>query len=254
MWCSHCHQEVPAVASATGKLATCSRCQRELKFTQSSGVLDSGIELSTAVCPSHDETARRDPLADEEAKLKLHRLGQKLHTPYARPISLEGPHFWERLSVEAPSSFSPFPAITRREAHALRSDRNASNWYLNFLLTIGVFGFFGGAASLVWSAAFNRTYAWQWGLTITIAAEGLLIVGLTWMAARLWRNSRRLNRQLSEVDDQLDEIHELAGTLSAGRQSASQHYYQHFSQVANPHMLVANLRGQIDQLAERMAG
>jgi hypothetical protein len=74
------------------------------------------------------------------------------------------------------------------------------------------------------------------------------------MAARLWRNSRRLNQQLAEVDEQLDEIHELAGTLSAGRLSASQHYYQHFSQVANPHMLVANLRGQIDQLAERMAG
>jgi hypothetical protein len=112
----------------------------------------------------------------------------------------------------------------------------------------------GGAAVLVWSAAFNQAHVWQWGLTTTIAAEGVLILGLAWMAIRLWHNSRHLNRQLRGVDEQLDEIHELAGSLTASQQSASQQYYHHFSQVANPHMLVANLRGQIDQLAERIAG
>jgi hypothetical protein len=251
MWCSHCHQEVPAVASATGKSAVCSRCQRELKFTASSGVLDSGIELSTVAIPADEEATRRDGIADEEAKLKLRRLGQKLHTPYAQPISLEGPHFWERLTVDASES----KAEPRQNAKfPTMNEQSARHWLLSALLTTGVLGFLCGAASLVWAAAFNRTFMWQWGLTITLAAEGVLIVGLTGMAARLWRNSRRLNQQLAEVDEQLDEIHELAGTLSAGRLSASQHYYQHFSQVANPHMLVANLRGQIDQLAERMAG
>jgi hypothetical protein len=253
MWCSHCHQEVPAVASATGKSAVCSRCQRELKFTHSSGVLDSGIELSGAA-PTPDHTPTRDAIADEETKLKLRRLGQKLHAPYTQPISLEGPHFWERLQVDAPETSPQLRSITKHATRQAAAERTAGNWFLSFLLATGVFSFLGGAASLVWSAAFSRTYVWQWGLTVTLAAEGLLIVGLTWMAARLWRNSRRLNRQLSEVDEQLDEIHELAGSLSASRLSASQHYYQHFSQVANPHMLVANLRGQIDQLAERMAG
>lgn len=74
------------------------------------------------------------------------------------------------------------------------------------------------------------------------------------MATRLWYNSRRLNHQLRGVDEQLVEIHEMAGSLSAGQLSASQNYYHHFSQVANPHMLVANLRGQVDQLAERIGG
>jgi hypothetical protein len=253
MWCSHCHQEVPAVASASGKSSLCSRCQRELKFTRSSGVLDSGIDL-TAAARSSDHAPSRDVLADEEAKLKLRRLGHQLHTPYARPISLEGPHFWERLAVDAPEASPQLRSITKTATRESSAERTASNWFLSFLLATGVLSFLGGAASLIWSAAFNRTYVWQWGLTVTLAAEGLLIVGLTWMAMRLWRNSRRLNRQLSEVDEQLDEIHELAGSLSAGKLSASQHYYQHFSQVANPHMLVANLRGQIDQLAERMAG
>jgi hypothetical protein len=200
-------------------------------------------------------TPLRDSLADEEAKVNLRRLGQKLRAPYARPISLEGPHFWERVNVDSPDLSPQLRGVAKHAAKTNDDQRQAgTNWLLSLLLAVGVAGFLGGATSLVWSAAFNRTYVWQWGLTITLAAEGLLIVGLTWMAARLWRNSRRLNRQLSDVDEQLEEIHELAGSLSAGRMSGSQHYYQHFSQVANPHMLVANLRGQIDQLAERIAG
>jgi hypothetical protein len=254
MWCSHCHQEVPAVASVTGKSAVCARCERELKFTAGSGILDSGIELSAVASEQVPITLNRDPLADEEAKLKLRRLGQQLRAPYAQPISLEGPHFWERINVDVPEASPQLRSITKHAARAGAEERTGNNWFVSLLLATGVISFLGGAASLIWSAALNRTYVWQWGLTITLAAEGLLIVGLTWMAARLWRNSRRLNRQLSDVDDQLEEIHELAGSLSAGRLSGSQHYYQHFSQVANPHMLVANLRGQIDQLAERMAG
>lgn len=242
------------MASVTGKSAVCSRCQREFKFAGSSRVIDAGIDLSAIDPKQVDVATTRDVLAGEEAKLKLRRLGQQLYVPYAQPISVEGSHFWDRLSVEVPEVSPQLRSITKHARRESAAERTASNWFLSFLLATGVFSFLGGAASLIWSAAFNRTYVWQWGLTVTLAAEGLLIVGLTWMAARLWRNSRRLNRQLSEVDEQLDEIHELAGSLSAGRLSGSQHFYQHFSQVANPHMLVANLRGQIDQLAERMAG
>jgi hypothetical protein len=215
------------------------------------GVLDTGIELSTVAPSPKEDISVRDQVADEEAKLKLRRLGRKLHTPYAQPISLAGPHFWERLDVASSESL---PQQRSTAQHPLLNEPPASNGFLSVVLTMGMLGFLCGAGSLVWAAAFNRTYVWQWGLTITLAAEGLLIVGLTAMAARLWRNSSRLNQQLAEVDEHLDEMHELAGTLSASRLSASQHYYQHFSQVANPHMLVANLRGQIDQLAERMAG
>lgn len=242
------------MASTTGGSAVCSRCQRELKFTQLSRVLDSGIELSTVAIPPAEETTRRDGIADEEAKFKLRRLGQKLHAPYAQPISLEGPHFWERFSVGVPEASPQLYDIAKHSISAPTNEQPLSNWLLSFLLTIGIVGFLSGATCLIWSAAFNHTYAWQWGITMTLAAEGLLILGLTAMAVRLWRNSRRLNRQLSAVDEQLGEIHELTGALSASCLSTSQHYYQHFSQAANPHMLVANLRGQIDQLADRMAG
>jgi len=69
MWCSHCHQEVPAVASAAGRQVVCARCQRELKFTAACGILDSGIELGTVASPCRETTPVRDSLRDEEAKL-----------------------------------------------------------------------------------------------------------------------------------------------------------------------------------------
>lgn len=241
------------MASATGQQARCARCRRELKFTATVGIADTGIDLATAGGDAETSPVR-DPLADVEARLKLRRLGQKLQTPYTQPISLAAPHFWERLTIDAPEISPQLRSIAKHAARSTDQQRAATNWLLGLILAVGVAALLGGATSLIWAAAYNRTYVWQWGLTITLAAEGLLIVGLTWMAARLWRNSRRLNRQLSHVDEQLDEIHSLAGSISAGRLSGSQHYYQHFSQVANPHMLVANLRGQIDQLAERMAG
>jgi len=81
----------------------------------------------------------------------------------------------------------------------------------------------------------------------------LLILSLTWMAARLWRNGRRVNRQLHGVDQQLAEIEQITGSLAGSHAASSQHYYHHFSQAVSPHMLVANLQGQVDQLAARMA-
>ncbi len=258
MWCSHCHQEVPAIASAAGGPRNCARCQRDLKFATTSKPADTGILLESFADQSFAVQKAQTPLDEvvqAESREKLRRIGRQLRAPYQEHFSVEATPFWERVSLELPAGSPQLRGIARQAHRAnVESKYNGKSWLLSLLLAGGILGFMGGAAALVWSAAFNRVTVWQWGLTATIAAEGLLIVGLTWMALRLWHNSRRINHQLRGVDEQLEEIHELAGSLTASQLSASQHYYHHFSQVANPHMLVANLRGQIDQLADRMAG
>ena len=90
-------------------------------------------------------------------------------------------------------------------------------------------------------------------MTLTIGAEGLLILSLAWMAARLWHNSRRVNRQLHGVDRQLAKIEQITGTLAGTQQPTSQHFYHHANQAASPHMQVANLRGQVDLMSARLA-
>ena len=86
-------------------------------------------------------------------------------------------------------------------------------------------------------------------MTLTIAAEGLLIVSLLWMAKRLWHNGQQVNQQLAGVEGQLSEIQ-----LSGSHSGSSASYYHHFNLGASPQMLVANLRGQMDQLANRLNG
>jgi hypothetical protein len=254
MWCSHCHQDVPAIASEKLGFVACARCQRELKFTVAAGIADTGISLEQEPQATPKSDFSVDPLASAEARENLRRLGRQLRSSYQDSSAFEKPHFWDQLAVAPPDAAPQLRSIAKHHQQRERHQRAGTPWFLGLLIGSGLLGFTAGVASLLWSVAFSRAAIWQWGLTATLAGEGLLIVGLTWMAARLWQNSRQLNHELRDVDTQLTEIHELAGSITASQLSSSQQFYHHFSQVANPHMLVANLRGQIDQLAERIAG
>jgi hypothetical protein len=253
MWCSHCHQEVPGMPSAERGTVACARCQHDLKFTSTNRLCDSGISLDTAA-PQTQFTI--DRFATEESKQKLRRLGQQLRPVYQQHATLERPLFWERLTIDSPELSPQLRSVGHQDANSLelRAPRSNAPLFLGIILGSGFLALMIGVAALIWSAAFNQAIVWRWGLTTTVAGEGLLILGLTWMAARLWQKSRQLDQNLHSVDSQLNEVSELAGQLTASQLSSNQHYYQHFSQSANPHLLVANLRGQIDQLGERLAG
>ena len=252
MWCSKCQQDVPAVARHTQGPLVCSRCQLEL--AEASGTLpaDSGISLdSFDTSAKEDLSSPRDVLAEDESRQQLRRIGRQLRTSYqvepARtPLPCLSP------SPEGIPAEIQLKTVSRKAN--LQPKSTQSSWQISLLILLGVLGFCGGAGLLAWSAAFQLARVWQWGMAATIAAEGLLILGLTWMAVRLWHNSRRLNHQLTGVDRQLSEIQQQTGSLAGSHMSSSQHYYNHFSQAASPHYLLANLRGQVDQLASRIAG
>ncbi|QEG33151.1 hypothetical protein [Bythopirellula goksoeyrii] len=262
MWCRQCQQDVPAVARSSQGPLVCPCCRRELNLGNLADVADTGISLDCYEQEPHEyEPSARpiDSISQGESYEKLRRIGRQLRSPYRTEISISSPPTasgsWRSLSMSNDASDAPqLRQVAKQAQQDELSNSTQTSWLLCCLLAIGTVGFAAGVLVLAGSAAFDLAQVWQWGMTTTIAAEGLLIVALTWMATRLWYNSRRLNHQLRGVDEQLVEIHEMAGSLSAGQLSASQNYYHHFSQVANPHMLVANLRGQVDQLAERIGG
>ncbi|MCH7751762.1 MAG: hypothetical protein IH898_06355 [Planctomycetes bacterium] len=185
-------------------------------------------------------------------------IGRHLRTAYRHDPGFGAappPRNWGPEALASPTTgVEHLRAVKERSSHAAVDDCSPTftSRLVGLLLVAGVIGFAGGAGLLVWAAAFQLPGPWQWGMTATIAAEGALILGLTWMAGRLWRNSRQLNRQLAGFENQLDEIEHLTGSLAGSRMSSSQHYYDHFNQGASSHMLLANLRGQVDQLASRM--
>ncbi len=263
MWCSFCQHEVPAVVRSTRGPLVCSQCEREIaqRAVVDSTPADCGVALASFDSASPQDLASPvDFAGQEQTKQQLRKMGRQLRAKY-RPKAGTGEtpalrYDWANVSEPPPlPEETKLRAITKNSAHQATDDElpTASSWLTSMLLTGGVLGFCFGAGLLVWSAAFGLPKMWQWGMLSTMASEAALILGLVWMAVRLWRNSRRVNRELHSVDLQLAEMHHLAGSLAGSRMSSSQHYYDHFSQVASPHMLVANLRGQVDQLAGRIA-
>jgi len=191
-----------------------------------------------------------DGLEREQTSQRLRRIGRQLRST-TRHDSGVGPPLRE-VGPARKSDWTGPQVVAKSIRSAEGRARNSVSWMISGLIFCGVFSFGLGLGLLVWSAAFQLPQPWQWGMTATIGAEGVLIVGLTWMAVRLWNNSRRVNRQLDGVDRQLNEIQELTGSLAGSHLSSSQQFYSHFSSSASPHLLVANLRGQVDQLASRL--
>ena len=266
MWCTDCHQDVPAVARSVREPLVCPRCRCELEPAVALLASDSGISLDSFDEPS-DEPSKEDALAppigwleQQQTRERLRAIDWKLQAPSQPELPLNV------MANAMPRRSSPWAEQPPRSAtqrvntqHANRPTKQKqkltkTSWLLSALLGAGVVSFFVGLGLLGWSVAFQLPEVWQQGMTLTIASEGLLILSLTWMATRLWRNGRLVNRQLFSVDQQLAEIEQITGTLAGSQQSSSQHYYHHFSQAVSPHMLVANLQGQVDQLAARVAG
>lgn len=264
MWCRDCQQDVPAVAKSMAGPLVCTRCETELEVSDhaiqaASAPVDSGVELD-GLDRSHTYQTMASPWRSDEAGDRLRRIGNQLRTAYRHestsnakgtPRRTWGPEALAALMQEP--QLRPTIRSARRDVD--RPARStATSRFISLLLFLGVVGFIAGVFALVWSAAFGLPNSWQWGMTATIAGEGVLIVGLTWMALRLWHNSRRLNRQIDGVDRQINQLEHLTGSLAAGRMTGSQYYYSHFNQGASGQMLLADLQGQVEQLSTRLAG
>ena len=263
MWCSNCQHEVPAVVQTTRGPLVCSQCERELAERSGSSVADSSPADCGIALESFDETPAAelasplDTIEQQRAELRFREIGRQLRATPRADISFGNSMPLQLQPTEPPplASETQLRSIAKQNVQATADDvgPTGGSWFASMLLTGGALGFCCGAGLLAWATVHELPKMWQWGMLSTMASEGSLILGLVWMAVRLWRNSRKLNRQLSGVDQQLAEVHQLAGSISGSRMSTSQHYYDHFSQVASPHMLAANLQGQVDQLASRMA-
>ena len=251
--CPRCHHELAAATRAVPSDAGVALDSFDQASGVASGAADPGL------------TPPRDWFEQEQTQQRLREIDRMLHSPY-RQVSesqiapaLQRP--WPELPAPPPSPLAALPSavplrsVARRAAAepACGKARTPTSWLLSCLLSVGVMSFCAGISLLGWSAAFQLQQLWQQAMTLTIGAEGLLILSLTWMAARLWRNSRHVNRQLHGVDRQLAAIEQRTSSMAGSQLASSQHYYHHFSQVASPHLLMANLQGQVDQLAARVA-
>lgn len=184
MWCRQCQQDVPAVARSSQGPLVCPCCRRELNLGNLADVADTGISLDCYEQePNECEPSARpiDSISQGESHEKLRRIGRQLRSPYRTEISISSPPTasgsWRSLSMSNDASDAPqLRQVAKQAQQDELSNSTQTSRLLCCLLAIGTVGFAAGVLVLAGSAAFDLAQFWQWGMTTTIAAEGLLIV------------------------------------------------------------------------------
>jgi hypothetical protein len=120
-------------------------------------------------------------------------------------------------------------------------------------LSLGLAAFACGAVLLGWSFAAEREDLWPIGMPLALLGQAGLIVGLVMQCEGLWQSSRRAAQTLDHLDEELDRIRHATTLLATSKSGSSQSFYAHLAAAAPPEMLLADVKGQLDQLARQMS-
>jgi hypothetical protein len=121
------------------------------------------------------------------------------------------------------------------------------------MMSLGLMSFVCGAVLIGWSLLDDRPELWNLGLPTAAAGQVGLLLGLVLQLERVWQNSRYAVRKLDQFDSQLNSLERTTNMLGVTHSSASQAFYAHMTDQANPHLLLADLKGQLDLLAMSIA-
>ena len=120
-------------------------------------------------------------------------------------------------------------------------------------MSLGLAAFACGAVLLVWSLVGGRDDLWPIGLPLALIGQAGLIVGLVFQLDGLWHTSRKTEHAIGQLDDELARVRHATTLLSTSRTSPAQSFYVHLAEGASPHLLLADLKGQLDLLAQQMS-
>jgi hypothetical protein len=280
MWCQNCRQEVPGIASGNASGRNCARCggilARHFTSPLTSDYVglrqtaDHGVELDQKASVAAAIEADVD---DWALDLEMQRMRRLVHAAAHDPLSharpLAGPFsgavptvFNGALQFDSPhahSSGSPHGDIARFAAHssAKAADRRAGQRRMSAvtwsLLSLGLMAFVCGGVLLGWSLLADRADLWTFGVPIAWGGQLALLLGFLLRIDLLGDANRQTVTKLETVDQRLDDLKQTASLMSATRNGPSQAFFAHMASGANPQLMLADLKGQIDLLAVQMA-
>jgi hypothetical protein len=255
MWCSTCQQDVPGIAHSASGRVVCSRCQQPLRGNSpphAAAICDQGIPLDV---PAAAQAASLPPKIDDwSSRRQVRRLDRELRrptAPHARPLENVG---GGRRRFDPPTNLFDEPPAVNTAISAYVPRRSAGGQFVSWLVIFaGAAVLFAGLGLLSWSLAAGRADAWNLAVGLTLGGQGVLILGLVLVVSRLWRNGRYATGKLQEVHKELGQLQRTADALAGQRPSAGA-FYEGLARGSSPAMLLANLKGQVDQLAIRLGG
>lgn len=252
--------------AASGRMA-CSRCQQPVAGKEpahAARVCDEGIALDE---PAAASVAAAMPFRGEDwlSRQRVRNLGRELRRPTLagsdppnrvrqRTHRFDPPHNLfdeiEQLTapIVAPISPSPTTAALRRSRRT--EGRQVVAW---LVVVAGALGLMAGIGLIAWSLAVKQMFYWDLALGLTLGGQGMLILGLVLVVSRLWRSSRHAAGKLQDVHARLGQLQHTTDALTAMRSGGAPAFYADLVRGASPQVLLANLKGQVDQLATRLS-
>jgi hypothetical protein len=276
MWCQHCRQDVPAISQ--GETARCVRCGRATAgptsaAASSAGVAESsqwGLDLGTTVDQPDSPTIAPPAVEDDDWLLdhKLRLLQRKLNIAHSAGSVENDPRHSTFGTAAEHASFPLAASDTRHRGSGdtkstsgadvgSRSSKTTEKrrpailaWAI---MSLGLMSFVCGGVLLAWSFLGHRNDLWGLGMPITLVGQFGLLLGLVLQLDHLWQASRHTADTLNAVDDRLSEINHATTLLRATHSSPAQSFYTHLAEGAHPHLLLADLKGQLDLLSTKMS-
>ncbi len=120
-------------------------------------------------------------------------------------------------------------------------------------ISLGVMALVCGGVLLGCSFLPGREGLRSFGVAALASGQGLLILGLVLQLDRFGNATQQTEQSLTQLDQRLDDLQQSATLLAASRTAPAQSFYAHLSAGASPNLLVADLKGQLDLLTERLA-
>ena len=205
--------------------------------------------------PSQPRLSRKPALDwDLEADLRhVERLLASVHRNVEQPREAAA----QGVYPDACAPHHPAAAMQQRgartDAAAAAEQRGKTGFLAAACLLLGVMAFVCGGVLLGWSVAAKRNDLWSLGLPLTLGGQAGLIIGLILQLDGLWQTNRRTEASLSELDQQLAELRHNTALLGRTHSGPAQSFYAHLASGATSQMLLADLKGQLDLLAQQMA-
>ncbi len=268
MWCLSCQQEVPAVASTADATVRCAQCQSELPASEDTNEDRVNQPSLTTTAPTKDpsvglETDTLKGATDASPRFwESWELAEDLRAA-DRLVNLLGIHRADApheiqadsaaMTSEPPfQSFDQTPGTNSPAARPGRK-RHRGSFITWSILSLGLMTFAFGAVLLGWSFWMDRADLWQLGMPFTLAGQAALVIGLALQLDGLWRSNQSTVQTLGALDNQLEELRRATTLLSTSHSGPSQSFYSHMASGAGPHLLLADLKSQLDLLAIKLA-
>lgn len=241
MWCSTCQQDVPGLGSPADGALRCGKCAQPLTDSPAPVLNKAALERLLGDLP----VAEDDWALEAELRGMQRMLGTLRATTPSTAIHAAHP--------APPAWHVPTEALPAEVRPAIADAKSATHLVAWTILSLGLAVFACGGVLLGWSIAAGREDLWPIGMPLALIGQAGLILGLVLQLDGLWHTSRSTARALTQLDGELANVRQATTLLSTSHASGSQSFYVHLAEGASPQLLLADLKGQLDLLAQQMA-